>query len=121
MGGVREAAHLAGKGDLPRRQARLRPRVRSRAGSDDILIPPRRPSGPSHEIVDTATAYLVRVHFPGALSLADLRWELTDDVLEVEYAAAGVDYYENFLIPTASAPQVSIQDHVFEAQFPKTA
>lgn len=87
----------------------------------DILIQPRRPNSPTHEIVETATEYVVRVHFPEALSLADLRWELTDDVLEVEYAAAGVDYYENFLIPTASAPQLSIQDHVFEAQFPKVA
>jgi len=71
--------------------------------------------------VETATEYLVRVTFQWTVSLADLRWELTGDVLEVEYAAAGLHYYENFLVPVASAPRVSIRSHVFEAQFPKVA
>jgi hypothetical protein len=94
---------------------------RSRAREVDILIPPRQPSAPTHEIVETATEYLVRVVFPGTLSLADLRWELTGDVLEVEYAAAGLRYYENFLVPATSAPKVSVRNHVFEARFCKVA
>ena len=87
----------------------------------DILIPPRQDSAPSHEVIDTATEYLVRLVFPAMVSLADLRWELVGDVLEVEYAASGWYYYENFLIPATSAPEVSVHGHVFEAQFPKVA
>jgi hypothetical protein len=67
------------------------------------------------------TEYLVRVTFPVTVSPADLRWELTGDVLEVEYAAAGLHYYENFLVPVSSTPKVSVRDHVFAAQFPKVA
>jgi hypothetical protein len=55
------------------------------------------------------------------VALADLRWELTEDVLEVEYATPGSYYYENFLVPATSAPKVSVHDSVFEAQFPKVA
>jgi hypothetical protein len=69
--------------------------------------------------VETATEYLVQVIFPGTVSLADLRWELTGDVLEVEYAAPGWYYYENFLVPATSAPKVSVRDSVFEVRFPK--
>jgi len=94
---------------------------RLRRSEGDILIPPRQASAPSHEVVKTATEYLVRVFFPGTVSLADLRWELVGDVLEVEYTASGWYYYENFLVPVTSAPKVSIRDHVFEAQFPKVA
>jgi hypothetical protein len=85
------------------------------------LIPPRQRGTPSHEIVETATEYLVQVIFPGTVSLADLRWELTGDVLEVEYAAPGWYYYENFLVPATSAPKVSVRDSVFEVRFPKIA
>jgi hypothetical protein len=63
----------------------------------------------------------VRVVFPGTVALADLRWELTEDVLEVEYATPGSYYYENFLVPATSAPKVSVHDSIFEAQFPKVA
>jgi len=83
------------------------------------LIPPRRPGEPSHEIVETATEYLVRVTFPGSLSLAGLRWEMTGDVLEVEYAAPGLHYFQDFLIPAPSAPRVSVQGCVFLAEFLK--
>ena len=71
--------------------------------------------------METATEYLVRVIFPGIVSLTELRWGLTGDVLEVEYAAPGWYYYENFLVPATSAPKVSVHDNVFEAQFPKVA
>ncbi len=86
-----------------------------------ILIPPRQPGAPTHEVAETATEYLVRVIFPVAVSLAALRWELTGDVLEVEYAAPGLHYYENFLIPVTSTPKVSVGNQVFEARFPKVA
>jgi hypothetical protein len=94
---------------------------RLRRSEGDIHIPPRQTSAPSHEVVDTAAEYLVRVVFPMGISLTDLRWELIGDVLEVEYAASGWYYYENFLVPVTSAPKVSIRDHVFQAQFPKVA
>lgn len=71
--------------------------------------------------METATEYLVRVVFPGVVALTDLRWELTGDVLELEYAAPGRYYYENFLVPATSAPKVSVHDSVFEAQFAKVA
>jgi hypothetical protein len=94
---------------------------RLRRSEGDIHIPPRQTSAPSHEVVDTAAEYLVRVVFPMGVSLADLRWELIGDVLEVEYAAFGWHYYENFLVPVTSAPKVTVHDHVFEAQFAKVA
>jgi len=103
------------------RRVELRPKFSSRVRDNDILIPPRQRSASSHEIVETATEYLVRVVFPGIVSLTELRWELTGDVLEVEYAAPGWYYYENFLVPATSAPKVSVHDSVFEAQFPKVA
>jgi len=85
------------------------------------LIPPRRPTSPSHEIVDSATEYLVRVVFPGDLSLDGLRWEMTGDVLEVEYAAPGLHYFQDFLVPALSAPRVSVHGCVFVAEFSKVA
>jgi hypothetical protein len=113
-GGVSGATYRA-------RRVELRPRFSSRLRDNDILIPPRRSSAPSYEVVETATEYLVRVVFPGIVSLAELRWELTGDVLEVEYATPGSYYYENFLVPATSAPKVSVHDSVFEAQFAKVA
>lgn len=94
---------------------------RSRSREHDIVIAPREPRVPSHEIVETPTEYLVRVIFPGTVALADLRWELIGDVFEVEYAASGWYYYENFLVPATPAPKVSVRERVFEAQFPKVA
>jgi len=98
-----------------------RPKLLSRARDGDILIPPRRLGAPTCEIMETATERLVRVTFPEGISLSDLRWELTGDVLEVEYAAPGCYYYENFLVPATSAPKVSVHDRVFEARFTKVA
>jgi hypothetical protein len=120
-GPIGAAARQIRKADPPDRQAGLRPKFGSRVRDDDILIPPRKPGEPSHEIVETATEYLVRVIFPGVLSLADLRWELTGDVLEVEYEAPGLHYFEDFLIPAPSAPRVRVHDRVFVAKFSKTA
>jgi hypothetical protein len=114
-GGASRAPHQARKADLARRPAGLR----SRDGRDDIFIPPRRPTGPSHEIVETATKYVVRVVFPGSLSLDGLRWEMTGDVLEVEYAAPGLHYFQDFLIPVLSAPRVSAQGCLFLFEFLK--
>lgn len=99
----------------------LRSKFLSRARNGDILIPPRRFGAPAHEVVETATECLVRVTFPEGISLSCLQWELTGDVLEVEYAAPGRYYYENFLIPATSAPKVSVHDRVFEAEFTKVA
>jgi len=113
-GGVSRATYRA-------QRVELRPRFSSRVRDNDILIPPRRSSAPSQEIVETASEYLVRVVFPGIVTLTDLRWELTGDVLEVEYAAPGWYYYENFLVPATSAPKVSVHDSMFEAEFPKVA
>ena len=83
------------------------------------MIPPRRPTGLSYEVVDTATEYVVRVVFPGSLSLDGLRWEMTGDVLEVEYAAPSLHYFQDFLIPAPSAPRVSVRGSVFVAEFLK--
>jgi hypothetical protein len=101
------------------RKAGPRSGLRSRARRNDILIPPRRPTGLRHEIVDNATEYLVRVIFPTSLSLDGLRWEMTGDVLEVEYAVPGLHYFQDFLIPVLSAPRVSTQGCVFLFEFLK--
>ena len=123
--GVSGAARQAWNSDLPRQQAGqqagLRSRFHSRVSRADILIPPRRPAGPSHEIVETATEYLVRVTFPGDVSLDALQWEMTGDVLEVEYAAPGLHYFQDFLIPAPSAPSVSVHGCVFVAEFSKVS
>jgi hypothetical protein len=85
-----------------------------------VLIPPRTPALPAHEILDTDDAYVVRIAFPTGLLRTNLHWQLKGDVLEVEYQGRDSTYYHNFLVPNGSPPKVRVGQDVFEAQFLKS-
>ena len=113
-----QPANLNGK------HGRVYPKARRPRQAMELLIQPRPMSTSGrtrHSTSETAEVYVVGIEFPVVVCPEEIRWELCEDVLEVEYLGQAFTYCHAFLIPVDAEPTATWADRSLILRFPKSA